>query len=749
MNLGMIVKDEVMQVKQIIKDAEPYVDGIYITCTHKPSLQKFKKLEKGKVHVDYFKWVEDFAAARNHNLQQIPKGWFFWVDSDDYTDFSKLPEILKEAEQESADAVYLAYDYAQDETGETITKHWRERLVNTKKPVEWVGPVHETLIFKRTPHFIRSNKMVIHHDNRISPDNVEQTRQKSLRNHKILEREYPKGDPRIAHYLAMSYFNMQEFEKAIPIFEEHIQKSGSTEDKYRSQIYIGLCYAALNHYSRAVSAELIAIDMQPSWPDAYFYAAQHHYEQKEYDKCLEFLKMGFAKEIPETFSVLDPTIYSYRSTMLAAMANFQKGKFDVAHSLLMEVLNEAPEYPLARKMQPLFEEEAIKKAQVEAIKKLSLYFDGDEEFQKGLYEILPDMYKEDVRLVPLKNKAVPPKVWEKGSVVFYCGTTTEPWGPDYLENGIGGSEEAVIYLSRELARLGKSVTVYNTRDEAYSDIGDWGQVEYCPWHLFDVRAQYSNLVLWRMPEFAKVMKADNLLVDLHDVVEEKRVDDVVDIVDTFMVKSNYHKSLFNIPEEKVKVVTNGILLEQFDLPEEERTIDVGYFSAPNRGLKTLLKDIWPIIQKKRPGTTGIWNYGWESYIGVNGTDDLYREIKALLEEHKDTFVEGGRISHTSLAKTLHKTKIWAYPTEFTEINCITALKAQQAGVWPVVTNVAALQETVQTGTKFDVLDIYTDKQAQERFADEVIARIEKDSRSKPMKGVSWQEVAKEWLAMMV
>ena len=51
-----------------------------------------------------------------------------------------------------------------------------------------------------------------------------------------------------------------------------------------------------------------------------------------------------------------------------------------------------------------------------------------------------------------------------GAVAIWCGrSVVGDWGPWSLqETGIGGSEEAVVRLSRELVRVGWGVTVYAT-----------------------------------------------------------------------------------------------------------------------------------------------------------------------------------------------------------------------------------------------------------------------------------------------
>ena len=48
--------------------------------------------------------------------------------------------------------------------------------------------------------------------------------------------------------------------------------------------------------------------------------------------------------------------------------------------------------------------------------------------------------------------------------------------------------------------------------------------------------------------------------------------------------------------------------------------------------------------------------------------------------------------------------IWAYPTPFPEIYCITAVKTQASGCIPVTSDFAALEEMVQFGDKIHCED---------------------------------------------
>jgi len=101
-----------------------------------------------------------------------------------------------------------------------------------------------------------------------------------------------------------------------------------------------------------------------------------------------------------------------------------------------------------------------------------------------------------------------------------------------------------------------------------------------------------------------------------------------------------------------------------------------------------------------------------------------------------------------------KSGVWAYPTHFGEISCITAMKCQAGGAIPVVTNYAALKETVQFGKKISVDedDIY-EQSVRDEFKKQLIEALkdekwQEEIRPQMIKWArdkfGWDAVAKQW-----
>lgn len=176
-----------------------------------------------------------------------------------------------------------------------------------------------------------------------------------------------------------------------------------------------------------------------------------------------------------------------------------------------------------------------------------------------------------------------------------------------------------------------------------------------------------------------------------------------------------------------------------------------YGSSYDRGLEHLLK-MWPAIRKEVPDAELRIFYGWELF-DVAWRDNPERmawkeKMQKLMDQEGITHL--GRISHEAVKEEFEQAGVWAYPTHFGEISCITAMKAQAYGAIPVVVDYAALHETVQFGYKIEG-DIY-DEETQEAFK-KVLVETLKNPPSTGDRGemtdwaehkFSWANVAKQW-----
>jgi glycosyltransferase involved in cell wall biosynthesis len=315
-------------------------------------------------------------------------------------------------------------------------------------------------------------------------------------------------------------------------------------------------------------------------------------------------------------------------------------------------------------------------------------------------ESIPKNMLGDERIQKIRHSILPSKTWDKKSIVIFCGECWEEWADPSVISGLGGSEEAVVYLSREFVKLGYNVTVFNNCAEFE---GTYNGVSYQPFYNFNPNDAYNILIGWRGNIFKfGQLKARRKLIWTHDVPQgDQFYEKEIDTFDKLIVLSEYHKTLFPkyIPDDKYFISSNGVNLKDFEkngvMRNPHRMI---YTSSYDRGIQHLLLR-WDEIRKEFPDAELHIFYGWDIYdnMAKKGfrTWDFKEKMVELMKQ--EGVFEHGRIGHKQLVKEFQKSGLYVYPCHFQEISCISAMKAQSCGCVPVVTGFAALKETVKDG----------------------------------------------------
>ncbi len=135
----------------------------------------------------------------------------------------------------------------------------------------------------------------------------------------------------------------------------------------------------------------------------------------------------------------------------------------------------------------------------------------------------------------------------------------EEWSAKSLDKGIGGSETAVIELSKQWIKMGYKVTVYG---DPGGDKGEIDGVIYLPWYYFNHRDSFNIFIAWRTPGLVGKIKAKKFYIDMHDIFSPVDFKEHVNQIDGIMVKSEYHKKLAYMEPgnviDRCIVIPNGI-----------------------------------------------------------------------------------------------------------------------------------------------------------------------------------------------
>lgn len=551
--LNMIVKDEYEAVAKILASAvkSGVFHEINLVVSDKPTANKLRKLGANTAgfYVKWREWTDRFDQARNAVAALNTTDYFFWIDADDFFDFTTIPELLQISVDNDLDEIFLPYNYAQDEQGNCIARHYRERLVKNGRG-EWKGWVHETYIIDEPKKAHVMDSPEVRHT--ITDGHAERSTE---RNHAILAKAFEAtNDPRYLMYLGGSFFAKGEYEKVISLLLDFLPQSGNRDDVYRALCLISESAYHLGKPDLAYEYASKATVHTPEYPQAYWHLAQYAFDQERFKESLEWVRVSVAKPDPQSLSIWDPSGRE-RAILVAAQAEFMLEHYNNALAWLRQV----PNNPDAQDLMEGVQEEADAETFIKLLPRFRKYFYNEE----SLYQALVDDLRYDKRLQGLRYSATQPSDWPDKSIVIFCGEGYEEWGPHTLDKGMGGSEEAVIYLSRELSKLGWDVTVYGEVETRIADTTvdpKEYNVKYKPWREIDLRDNFNVFVAWRSPGILQKISAKVKLADIHDVIPKEFVKDLPDV--TYMFKSQYHQDLYDKVDSRV--IGNGIVKEQFD-----------------------------------------------------------------------------------------------------------------------------------------------------------------------------------------
>lgn len=294
---------------------------------------------------------------------------------------------------------------------------------------------------------------------------------------------------------------------------------------------------------------------------------------------------------------------------------------------------------------------------------------------------------------------------------------------DTLNNrGLGGSESAVILMSRELSKLGFEVTVFNNcEDSSYSGEGIFDDgVRYidnknAPMHQenYDITIvsrtvhpfiddniypfiKNSKLkVLWLHDTFCE---GDEYLEDL---VVNKNIDYVFTLSDfhtNYILTCDHGKKrMYEVLKHSVFQTRNGAVkyFDDVDIFKKDRNHFV-YNASLTKGLIPLLEEIWPKIKTQIPDARLTVIGGYYKFREYSELDEQGKKLKELIKNPKYknldvTFTDV--IPQKQVAEILKYAGFMLYPNIFPETSGISSLESLLYKT-PIITNTfGALEET--------------------------------------------------------
>ena len=695
---GDVVDED--EIKLMLSSLEGNVHGIFVNYNGiRDSEEEFKSRWQSyttlPLKVKKHKWEENFSIARNQSFEMVPKkkfDWILWIDTDDILvvkEDSSIQEMFQSLDKYSQ-GIFCKYEYAiEPETGIVVVEQWRERFLSTKTEWEWKHAIHE-VCYSHGAQFARRDNCCIRHQRETGEAKGARPRNRKII-FKALE-EHPEESRYVFYYAAellaeadSETKDLKRRDKLIDMALEYYEKYRMMAEQLSDDVYIATSrmaalYRMKGDHANALQYDMECIALYPDWPDAYVGAAKSCMENNDWKRMKAFADMGMKCNKPDTAASIEPMMAGFTPLLLRAIAEEELGEFDQALKDYKEAIKiwNPPEGKIEQRIKELEEKQD----------------DPD---------VGTDKQRWDERKARRGSKP------EK-SICFFTNPLPFTWHPK--DDAGAGAERCIMELAPMFAADGWRVAIFGTpgANRGVDELGIewWNTDEFLP------AEEFSVMISSRSPfPFTTPLASKKTILWMHDVNINEYMDSIKNKPDKIVALTNWHsnhlKKLYNIDDKKMSVISNGIHLDRFPIDKfrNEESCKFIWSSSADRGLDTILS-LWPLIREKYANAELHIFYGWDIIDKVldaqakAGIENLWlREFreKALAQverykENKGGIYQRGRVGQDELAEEMLTSLIWPYTTGFMETFCITALETQAAGVIPITSKLAALNETV-------------------------------------------------------
>ena len=743
--LAIIAKDEIDKLENIVEKYAKYFDKIVIG--HQFEDKTYTTINSISDKVELYKyelneWEKefggiDFARKRNWLAEKVTTDYYFRIDTDDLIiNIENVQAMADEALKRDTSIVYCYYDYSRDQHGNTHAGHYRETLIKNDNNLFWNKKIHENILpINRTKFSMKIDETVkIYHN--VDDEHADKS---SLRNIRYLidefEQDKENTDPRTLAYLGRMLASVGAFDKARFFLEQHIKKSGWDEDRYQSWCQLSHIFQQQNNFDQAVAAATEAILDCPHYPDAYFQLHDIYFAQEKWQKAIDWSTIGFERPIPKSMTVVDEAGRTWRPILSTAHCFFALGKFKQAMALFNQAAEYVKDLDYIKEQRPVYEQALKDQEDIDGLCKAIQESEDDAEALNKIVSNIPERLEYHEIVAKIKQRYLPPTIFNDKTIEIFCGETAHFWSPEDVKTGIGGSEEATIYISKCFTALGYKVIVYGKFADKE---GEYDGVTYKNWYRFSTGDKHNIVISWRCNMFVLDFEAAKKIIWLHDLpINIDWEDKSLDSVDSVIALSQYHADM--VPEcisrDKVYISRNGIVPEHFtNLKTNYNKNKILYASSYDRGLEILLEN-WPKVREANKDAELHIYYGWNIFDKITADHSFKDRMVELMKQ--DGVYENGRIGHEELLKEYATSAVYAYPCTYKgEIQCIALTKAIACGCDIITNDYAIMAERSPNAVSDD------------KFIGE-LCKIVKDPKPSGLnleyiESMSWDNIAKEW-----
>ncbi|WP_196606672.1 glycosyltransferase family 2 protein [Pectinatus frisingensis] len=300
------------------------------------------------VKLYYYKWQDDFAAAKNFAINKAEGNWIIFLDADEYfADGIDLRNSLLMLDKQNVDALLCRMINIDMDDGNTeISRFMQLRIFRNDRDIRYTGEIHEQLVKNGNKlRLLEQKEIIIYHTGYSNQRYLN----KIKRNLKILQENIKKSGENIYYYryLGDCYYALENYTEAVKYYKRHIESQLYSLNN-ENDIYFNLIDSMIKQ--KYISQDILNIIKKANdlFPDQPEFIAQHaalnfsdrHYNtaKKFFLQALELYKKNQDLS-SDNFTALLPEVYRYLAQIYIYEKKIAKAYLFLNKALLLNRYN--------------------------------------------------------------------------------------------------------------------------------------------------------------------------------------------------------------------------------------------------------------------------------------------------------------------------------------------------------------------------------------------------------------------------
>jgi len=343
-SLCMILKNEAKTVEQAIRSVLPVIDeaviGIDITTTDATKERVLSVLAKSgiKFSIDEFEFKNDFAKARNQFIEKCTGDYVLILDGHEKLDPTGVVYLQEFKRRDETELDVIDFTIAQRKTNGGVQLFQQPRMF--KPFVRYSYAVHNTILHEENR---RTMPQVTIWHNQPTERFKQRAEQRKKMNTKGLEKLANEGDVRAMFYLGNTYYEMQEWQKAINWYRRYLGESKFCSERYQAKLFLSICYQ--NVGEKALAEEVLLSCFEEGVPRNEHIVAlgDLRFLEKNYEAAEYYYRLATSVPLPAMFLMIEQEFYTWLPWWKLALARVGQNNVDGALDAIREGLVRGPD----------------------------------------------------------------------------------------------------------------------------------------------------------------------------------------------------------------------------------------------------------------------------------------------------------------------------------------------------------------------------------------------------------------------